>query len=454
MKPVVFLGPTLPVDAARAYLDATYLPPAQQGDLISALYARRPSAIGLIDGYFFQSLSVWHKEILDALGHGIPVYGASSIGALRAAETCRYGMRGVGRVFEMYRSGVLQDDDEVALAHTGPDDGYRALSLPMVNVRATLDLGRAEGLLDERWHEQCLVAAKSIYFRDRTAEAVARVLQEAGAPAGVRDTVLHVLRHSYVDVKQQDAIELLTLMNGADARGAEQSPVLAAGREPEQPRSLYLLRTLKNRDRTVQDDGVAVSLSHVAETAALHHPDFPALMFHSLNRAVACVLARMLGVTLGEADLAEEEQRLRQRLAIGSAEEMSRWLRANDLSAGDWSELLEELALCSALHRWQLAAHITEGNTRNVLNELRLTGEYEKWRALAAAEARSVPEEALQAAWNSGVSLAELIAEHAAATGVAVTESERPDEAGFECLEDLRIALLRSRLARISAEQR
>jgi hypothetical protein len=89
VKVVVFLGPSLPLEDARKILDAIYLPPAKQADLISAAINHEPDAIALIDGTFHQSLSVWHKEILFALQRGIRVFGASSMGALRAAETVR-----------------------------------------------------------------------------------------------------------------------------------------------------------------------------------------------------------------------------------------------------------------------------------------------------------------------------------------------------------------------------
>ncbi|OYW12122.1 MAG: hypothetical protein B7X34_02220, partial [Acidobacteriia bacterium 12-62-4] len=68
-------------------------------------------------GYFEQRLSVWHKEILWAMEAGIAVYGASSMGALRAAELAAYGMRGVGAIFEKFHSGEWLDDDEVAVSH-------------------------------------------------------------------------------------------------------------------------------------------------------------------------------------------------------------------------------------------------------------------------------------------------------------------------------------------------
>ena len=86
-----------------------------------------PQAIGIIDGYFQWAPAVWHKEILWAIQQGVHVFGAASMGALRAAELAPFGMRGVGRIFEAYRDGVLpgsgdepfEDDDEVAVVH-GP----------------------------------------------------------------------------------------------------------------------------------------------------------------------------------------------------------------------------------------------------------------------------------------------------------------------------------------------
>ena len=146
MSLFVFLGPTLPLAEARAVLDATYLPPVSQGDVYRASL-ERPSAIGIIDGYFERVPAVWHKEILWAMSQGIHVFGAASTGALRAAELAPYGMVGVGAIFEAFRTGVLEDDDEVAVVHGAEDTGYRSLSEAMVNVRATLGHAEAAGLI-------------------------------------------------------------------------------------------------------------------------------------------------------------------------------------------------------------------------------------------------------------------------------------------------------------------
>jgi len=84
----VFCGPT---HVAAGDLDPGWvlLPPAEQGDVYRAA-ARKPDAIGIVDGRFQDVPAVWHKEVLWAMSRGIPVYGAASMGALRAAELAAF----------------------------------------------------------------------------------------------------------------------------------------------------------------------------------------------------------------------------------------------------------------------------------------------------------------------------------------------------------------------------
>ena len=70
------------------------------------------------------------------------------MGALRAAELHTFGMRGVGRIFEAFRDGEVEDDDEVAVVHGPAELGYLVLSEPMFNIRATL--ARAEAAAHRR----------------------------------------------------------------------------------------------------------------------------------------------------------------------------------------------------------------------------------------------------------------------------------------------------------------
>jgi hypothetical protein len=187
MKPVVFLGPTLAAREAAVLLEADYLPPARQGDVYRAVRDRRPAVIGIVDGVFQQAPSVWHREILWALAQGVHVFGAASMGALRAAELAPFGMRGVGRVFEAYRCGrwpgfdaPFEDDDEVAVIHAPAEAGSRALSNAMVDLRDTLLAAEAAGVITRAARDALADAMKRRHFADRS---IAALCEAAGDPA-------------------------------------------------------------------------------------------------------------------------------------------------------------------------------------------------------------------------------------------------------------------------------
>ncbi|HLE83613.1 MAG TPA: TfuA domain-containing protein, partial [Thermoanaerobaculia bacterium] len=141
MKAFIFCGPTLTSGEGAAELDAVFLPPAAQGDVYRATL-ERPWGIGIVDGYFERLPAIWHKEILWALSRGVHVFGSASMGALRAAELAAFGMEGVGAVFEAFRDGELEDDDEVAVLHGPAESDYRGVTDAMVDIRATLAAAR------------------------------------------------------------------------------------------------------------------------------------------------------------------------------------------------------------------------------------------------------------------------------------------------------------------------
>jgi hypothetical protein len=210
MTVVIFAGPSIyGLDiAASTSIDINIQPPAKQGDIFRACLSK-PSAIGLIDGYFDSVPSTWHKEILWALSQGIPVFGSASMGALRAAELDVFGMVGVGRIYDWYRDGVLEDDDEVALIH-GPDEtNFLPLSEPMVNVRATCEAAVAIGVLQQQTADAVIAAAKHIHYQDRTWQGVLASAREKPLAAAELTQFEQWKETGYVDQKQSDAAELI-----------------------------------------------------------------------------------------------------------------------------------------------------------------------------------------------------------------------------------------------------
>lgn len=227
----IFVGPTLSASEVQASLEARCLPPVAQGDVIRAVRDHRPQAIGIVDGFFGGAPAVWHKEILWAMTEGVAVFGAASMGALRAAELHGFGMQGVGRIFEDYRDGVLDDDDEVAVVHAPAEMGYAALSEPMVTIRATLARAEAEGILPSDARRALEAHAKALHFPERSWPALLEGADRQGIGAAEAAKLRNWLPTGRLDVKRADALAMLEAMRGP-----------AAGRRPDGPR-LHLERT-------------------------------------------------------------------------------------------------------------------------------------------------------------------------------------------------------------------
>jgi hypothetical protein len=185
MTDVVFAGPTLPAAEVAALLPgATVLAPVRHGDLLG-LDLTAGDRVFIIDGVFWQTASVRHREILHLLRLGVIVSGSSSMGALRAAELHPFGMRGFGEIFRLYRDGVVEGDDEVAVVHGTAEDGYRAYSDPLVSIRISLGDATAAGVIRGDDAEALLGLARTMPFRARSFRALDRAAggRIAGAEA-------------------------------------------------------------------------------------------------------------------------------------------------------------------------------------------------------------------------------------------------------------------------------
>lgn len=204
-RAVIFLGPSLPVERARTILDADYRPPIRRGD-VEALRTEPARIVGIVDGEFFQSLAISPKEILAAMRDGFTIFGSSSMGALRAVELQRYGMIGIGTVFELYRSGRVDGDDEVAIAFSGSNG--RPVSVPLVNMRVALQAAVGEGLLSTADRAFLLRRLKALYFPDRDYRAAVRIARERLSEAACGALERFLEEHA-PDAKRDDAIELL-----------------------------------------------------------------------------------------------------------------------------------------------------------------------------------------------------------------------------------------------------
>jgi len=209
---VVFLGPSLNSSEAATYLEAEYLPPIRRGDLPRVI-ADGAQAIGIVDGEFGQSLAVSVMEICAGLKRGVKIWGAASMGALRAAECQSAGMVGVGWIFQNYVSGYLRADDEVALLFDPRN--YRATTIPLVNIRWALQTAVSMGVLSESALPLVLNSARSIRYTERTFAALLSAAACSEFSSEMRAFVEYMKENPLeLDRKRLDALLLVDAMHG------------------------------------------------------------------------------------------------------------------------------------------------------------------------------------------------------------------------------------------------
>ncbi|MFL5018690.1 MAG: TfuA-like protein [Rhizobium sp.] len=206
---VVFLGPTLSATEARKYLEAIYLPPVGCGDVVRAVADYAPSAIVLIDGVFAQRPAVRHQEILWAMARGLRIYGAASIGALRAAELAPQGMLGHGLIYRWYRRQPLADDADVTVPMAPVELGSRAFGDALIDIRLSLKKAERVGVIERRLRHQLEFLARSLHFSERS---FARLFAEAENNLSAVDRIAALkawLKAGAINQKRADAVNLL-----------------------------------------------------------------------------------------------------------------------------------------------------------------------------------------------------------------------------------------------------
>jgi hypothetical protein len=208
----VFAGPTLGhSEVCRRLPEALLHGPVRHGDLLRPDVAAEDVVL-IVDGLFHQEPPVRHKEILHVMDKGVTVIGASSMGALRAAELYQYGMIGIGSVFEMYRDGVIEADDEVAVTH-GPLPDWRVFSEALVNVRHSAALCAAASVISAECAEDIVDLARQLPYASRSwpaIEADAARRRNARLQQGV-NAVRQFLasRPGVGNLKRQDALRAI-----------------------------------------------------------------------------------------------------------------------------------------------------------------------------------------------------------------------------------------------------
>lgn len=365
MSIVIFTGPTLSAAEAAIELNAEFRPPAAEGDVYRSA-RQSPELIGIIDGNFERVPAVWHKEILWAMSHGIHVFGAASMGALRAAELEAFGMEGVGTIFEAFRDGILEDDDEVAVAHAGGEFEFRPGSEAMVDIRHTLRLAHEASVISADTCARLEAAAKATFYPDRRYELIIRRAGEAGASRGELNAFQKWVVGGRASLKRADAIAMLREIKKRIGLGLKPKRVQYSFENSSMWESAWRLAGESDRTEPVLLDAVLEELRLEGELYAQTQQA-------AMLRCLAIKQSYVQGLGDSDSQAAVAAVRFWRRHQVMDDEGQHAWMRANHLDKARLAQLLDDEARVGWIHG--LAAFDANGY---VLDQLRVSGDYSR----------------------------------------------------------------------------
>lgn len=459
---VIFSGPTLLAEEGLREVpelgDALWRPPVAQGDLYLAA-REQPWGIGVIDGYFDRLASVWHKEILWALDRGVHVFGAASLGALRAVECAPFGMVGVGEIYAAFESGELTDDDEVAVFHGPAATGYAAGSEAMVNLRATFAAAAAAGVVGGPTSGELVALAKALPYPERGSTLVIEKARRAGLPGSELDALEAWLPAGRVDLKKLDALAMLRRM--ATHRAAHPAPYQS--KFPFQATEAWEAGRIAAEQRTALAAGDGHELDPLDELRlgglAPGHPPregdggsapaYAVIRPHSEARALALALADRGGMRLDEAGRRQALARFRRKHGLDDDADLGAFLAEQRLNMAGLARLAADEARIERV--LPILEPLLDGALRD---DLRIRRAYAPLAARAEEKARALAARGLSLPGieDTGLSLPELWRwffedrlDRPVPAGPGELEQAARD-LGFEGTDELRRAVIREAL--------
>jgi hypothetical protein len=375
---VIFTGPTLAADEASAVLDADFRPPAGQGDVYRAALPG-PQVIGIIDGYFERVPSVWHKEILWAMSRGIHVFGAASMGALRAAELHAFGMEGVGCIFEAYCDATLEDDDEVAVVHGPAEFGFRAGSDAMVDIRYTIAGAVEAGVLSASTGAALEGLAKEMFYPQRNYHAIAGRAVETGLPKAEVNAFLDWLPEHRFSQKRADALAMLETIRQRVDNGLEPKRVRYSLENSSMWEQAW--RLAGERYPGPGRGGAAIGLDMLLDELRLEGERYFQAQQAAILRCLSIKQSYVQGLSDAGTQIPRIEPGFWERAGATDADARHEWMAANNLDSRQLASLLED----EARVQW-VDTLATFDATAYLFDHLRVTGDFPRLMGRAATK--------------------------------------------------------------------
>ena len=321
------------------------------------------------------------KEILWAMSRGIHVFGSASIGALRATELAAFGMEGVGRVFEFFRDGILEDDDEVAVAHGPAELGFPPLSEAMVNIRQTLRKAETDRVISPDVRTVLEQMAKQLFYPERSYPALLRRALESGLPEPQLARLRDWLPDGRVNQKREDALAMLRLIGRRVAEGVEPKRVSFSFEHTAMWESV--LRQDRNLRTDKQADSDGVPLESLLDELRLKGDQYGQALLLALERFFAIREADRIGLNIADESRGEAETAFRRLRDFHGAAQVEQWMKENGLERNGFDALMRDEARVKMVHE---RVRLVSGSC--LPDQLRLSGDYPRLLARAAKKER------------------------------------------------------------------
>jgi hypothetical protein len=268
-------------------------------------------------------------------------------------------------------SGELEDDDEVAVAHTGGAQGYAAASDAMVNIRATLASAASARVISAESKKILETSAKEMFYAERSFDALFH--RSAGRiPDREHQAFEDWLPRGRVDQKRDDAIAMLR----------EIREFLETDPGPKQVQFTFQNTSAWERVLRTQGEGANESpMPPVIEELRLTGDFYRRTSRMAMSRFLAVRESLRERMEPTPEQVAAAAADFRRARGLEQEEAFHQWLAAGGLDLGEFARLMED----------QVRIRWTEGICENgiwtqLLDQLRVDGGYEQLATRAATK--------------------------------------------------------------------
>ncbi len=188
---------------------AKLCPPIARGQILKDV-DQKYNIIAVIDGKFDQSLAIAPSEIRDALRAGVRIYGSSSMGAMRAAETERFGMIGFGKIFEFVRDSKTFRDD--FLGQVFQDNTIEYKSYTYIDFYFSVQHLVLKQKIRKAIGEKLCMMYSKLFYADRNLAALRFKVSKSKNHTPEMLNAIELLTRQPFSQKREDAIGLLKLI--------------------------------------------------------------------------------------------------------------------------------------------------------------------------------------------------------------------------------------------------